>query len=132
LKLFLDNNLSPYLADALNCLLSPDGHHVTCLRRKFPENTPDSEWIARLASEGGWVIISGDREILRKGPEKAVWRSAKLMGFFLAKGWMCIDPIDQSWRLLKWWPAILKQVEVGAPGATYLLEVNPKNKIQPL
>jgi hypothetical protein len=128
-KFFFDNNLSPHLARALHELIHPDGHEVVHLRAKFAPNTPDTIWIAQLAQEAEWVIVSGDMRIHKHSAEKAVWKSAKLMGFFLAKGWMNITPMDQAWRLIKWWPDVIKQVDIGAPGATYSLGLNPLKKI---
>ena len=51
MNFFLDNNLSPHLARALDALSSADGHHVVALRDKFREATLDTDWIKALALE---------------------------------------------------------------------------------
>jgi predicted nuclease of predicted toxin-antitoxin system len=61
LKLFLDNNLPPSLAKALDALIEPYNHQAIHLSEKFPRNTSDLEWIATLNREGGWVVLSHDQ-----------------------------------------------------------------------
>jgi PIN like domain len=63
LKVFLDNNLSPYLALALSTLLEPEGDQVVHLRDRFAHDTEDRVWIEALSGEGGWLVISADRRI---------------------------------------------------------------------
>jgi hypothetical protein len=41
LKVFLDNNLSPYVARALHTLLEPEGDQVIHLTDRFPPDTED-------------------------------------------------------------------------------------------
>ena len=132
MRFFFDNNLSPHLARAMHSLSEPDGHSVVHLREKFPQNVSDTEWIEGLAAEGHWIVVSGDLNIHRARLEKAVWRNAKLVGFFLARGWMNLEPLDQAWRLVKWWPAVLRQAGLAAPGSTYLLSVNAKQVVETL
>ena len=74
MKFFIDNNLPPALARALNELSAPDGFTVVAERDKFPENTPDTDWISALADEGGWVVITRDK--LSKGLEREALRRA--------------------------------------------------------
>jgi hypothetical protein len=41
LKVFLDNNLSPYLARALHTLLEPEGDQIVHLTDRFEPNIED-------------------------------------------------------------------------------------------
>jgi hypothetical protein len=43
LRVFLDNNLSPYLARALNALLEPEGDQVVHLTDRFAADIPDRD-----------------------------------------------------------------------------------------
>jgi predicted nuclease of predicted toxin-antitoxin system len=48
-KLLVDNNLPPRLAEALNVIFAPD-HEITALREKFGRsNLKDEEWIPSSA-----------------------------------------------------------------------------------
>jgi hypothetical protein len=128
-RVFIDNNLPPRLAKAINCLVEPDGHNVIHLRERFAANTPDVEWIAALGREGGWIIITADHDIVRRQAEKVIWRQANLVAFLLSRGWAAFGPIDQAWRLIKLWPNIEKQVELAAPGSVYSLTPSSGGRI---
>jgi hypothetical protein len=132
LKFFFDNQLAPHLASSIDALTRADGHEATHLRAKFPQNTPDIDWIHALSKEGDWVLICGDMNITRVKAERTVWKNAGLIGFFLKKGWMSQTPWEQAWRLVKWWPSIVKQANIAAPGSTYLVQVNPTGKFETL
>jgi hypothetical protein len=132
LKFFFDNQLSPHLAASIHALASVDGDVVIHLKSKFRQDTPDIEWIASLAKEGGWIVVCGDLNIIRTRAERPVWKAAGLIGFFLKKGWMNQTPWDQAWRLVKWWPTIVAQAKIAAPGSTYGVQLNPTGKLETL
>jgi hypothetical protein len=125
LKFFFDNNLSPYIARALNVLNEPMGHSVVALKDKFPQNAGDVEWIEGLANEGGWVVLTSDYDIVRRGVIKVAWKKAGLIGFVLRPAWQDFGPIEQTSRLLARWPRILEQAKLAAPGSTYELGIRP-------
>jgi PIN domain-containing protein len=132
LRLFLDNCLSPHQAKALDALSETDGHKVVHLKEKFARNTPDEVWIPQLASQGEWVIVSGDMRIFKSRLLRQVWRDAKLTTFFLGKGWMNQAFWDQAWWLVRWWPRILQQAEVAGQGTGFEVPAKPQGKLTPL
>ena len=132
MKFFFDNQLSPHLAASIDALTRSDGNEAWHLRAKFPPDTPDVDWIQALSKECDWILICGDMNITRARAERSVWRNAGLIGFFLKKGWMHQTPWEQAWRLVKWWPSIVKQASIAAPGSTYLVQVNPTGKFETL
>lgn len=132
MKFLFDNQLSPHLADAIHSLAKQDGDEVIHLRKKFPPNTPDTEWLRQLGAEGSWIVVCGDLNIIRTRAERVVWRSVGLVGFFLKKGWINITPWEQAWRLVKWWPTIVAQARIAAPGSTYGVQLNPTGKLETL
>jgi hypothetical protein len=121
LRVFLDNNLSPYLARALNALLEPEGDQVVHLTDRFAADIPDRDWIATLATEGEWVVISADIRIFRNRLEREAWRRSRLVAFFLAPQWSNARNIEKAWRLLRWWLRIREQVALVAPPAAFEL-----------
>jgi len=121
LKVFIDNNLSPYLARVLHTLLEPEGDQVTHLTDRFPPDTEDRAWIDALAAEGGWVVISADRRIHRNRLEREAWRRSRLVVFFLSPLWRRLRNIEIAWRLLRWWPRIEEQTQLVAPPAAFEL-----------
>jgi hypothetical protein len=118
-RFFLDNTLPPRFAEVLQLL--DEGNEIVHLRSRFPPETKDVDWIRRLASEGDWVIISGDIRISQNEFERREWLNSGLTAFFFAKGWTSIKLWDQAWRLIKWWPAIVEQAEKIRAGAGFVV-----------
>jgi hypothetical protein len=111
--------MPPRIVDALRAL--EDGYVVKHLRELFPVDTPDIEWIQRIASDPDWVIISGDIRISQNEFERRAWLESGLTAFFLAKGWTRLKLWDQAWRLVKWWPEIVAQAIRIKPGAGFIV-----------
>lgn len=63
MKFLLDNNLSPYLAEALNDLSKLEEVEVRHLKELFDPNISDNEWISELSIRGGWATLTYDRRI---------------------------------------------------------------------
>jgi hypothetical protein len=122
-KFFFDNCLPPSLAHALKLLAAKDGHEIQHLRDQFPPATTDVEWINKLGADGEWVIVSGDLRISRSKHERAAWLQSHLTSFFLAKGWMNISFWEQAWKLIRWFPDIVKQAGMVKPGAGFEVPV---------
>jgi hypothetical protein len=122
LNFFLDNCISPRIAKALQAL--EDRHTVIALRDKFQPDTPDVEWIRKLAQEKqDWVVISGDNRISRNKHEHEAWIEAKLTFFFWAPAWLALERWQQASKIIKWWPAIVDQASKIAPGAGFKIPV---------
>lgn len=129
MRFFLDNNLAPRHAEALQALLGDD-HRFVHLRKKFPQDAPDEEWLAALGSEGDWIVLSGDYRITRNPALRAIWRSTGLTAFFLTKGWMNLEPLLQHIGLLKVINRVIALAERHPEGKGFT--VTPKGKIKEL
>lgn len=108
MKFFLDNCLSPHLGRALSHLSGYDGHSVHHLREKFSANARDVDWLTDLGRDGNWVVISGDTRISRRPHERQIWADSKLTAFFMSRGWTEQTYWEQAWRLIRWWPEIVR------------------------
>ena len=129
MRFLLDHNLSPKLARALNELTKGSGHEVVALRDRFPADTADVEWIQRLGNEGGWAVVSGNRDILRNPVELAAWRESKLTIFFLARGWSSLTHWVKAAKFVHAWPTIETHASTVKPGAAYVVHVNGKLEV---
>ena len=98
-----------------------EGDEIFFKDDKFAANTPDTEWISKLAIEKGWIVLSFDYEILRKPIERAAWDEAGLTGFFFDGGWGNLKIEEATWRFFRWWPVIKLQASIVAPGATFVV-----------
>ena len=115
MRFLVDNNLSIYLARALNALSEPEGAEVHHLADRFRRNTPDPQWIETLAREGDWSIVTQDR--LRKNlMEREALRRLGLTTFILASGWSSLTEWHKAWLLVRWWPRILQQADLAEGG----------------
>ena len=129
MKFFLDNNLPPRVAEAINALLELANRAVH-LQEMFPANVADVEWMAKLSQEGGWVVISGDVRITKNAYERKAWQQSHLTALFLKKGWMNQTLWRQASRLIQWFPDIMAQAEKVAPGAGFVVPFKHKGKFK--
>lgn len=125
MKVIFDENLSPALARALSALFDGE-HQVTHIRDKFGQGVTDLEWIDTLSSEGGWIVISGDRRISRIKAEQVAFRNSNLVGFFLVKTLYKSPVVRQMERILALWDVIERQSKLVAGGAMFELPVKAK------
>lgn len=126
MKFILDNNLSPVHAQALDPYSRAEGCEVHHLRDKFDQSgdeRKDEYWLPALSKEGGWIVVSGDIRIFKNPQLRKVWIDSKLTTFFLAKGWTNIEPWDQGWRLMRWWPQIIAAARLAQAEARFEVPV---------
>lgn len=117
MKLFFDNTFPPRLVHALRFLLEGE-HRAEHLRARFAPETPDDEWLRKLGSEGGWVILSSDDRI-RKNPHlRAAWKQAGLTTFFLSR-WSMHSFWDIAWRFFQVWPRIVTTAQRATAGEAF-------------
>lgn len=127
MRFFFDACLSVNLSDAMAGLRRPeDRYEVVHLSSRWPTGCTDQEWISALGREGGWIIVSGDERIARKGPERLAWRESRLPAFFLVDGFVNDRAHMQLSNLARWWPEIVAAAANAAPGQGYVLQ--PKSK----
>lgn len=131
MRFFLDNCLPPRLAKCLHVLSSPE-HSVTHLRQKFDADVSDPVWIGALSKEGNWVLISADKRITRNPQNRAAWLKSGLTGFFLDKGWSNKGFDEQAWRLVRWWPDIVRGANMVKPGAGFIVHPTRFGKLEQL
>lgn len=103
MRLLVDNNLAPRLADGLAGLFK-NLHHIEHIKAKFGTgDLPDEEWIERLGAEGGWCVLSGDIRIAKKPPSRELFLRSKLVGFFPLKAVLDLPVHRQAARILTLW-----------------------------
>lgn len=103
MKLLVDNNLAPRLAEGLAGLFR-NIHHIEHIKTKFGTgDLPDETWIERLGVEGGWSVLSGDIRIAKKVPSRELFLRSKLVGFFPLKAVLDLPVHKQAARILTLW-----------------------------
>ncbi|UTW51231.1 DUF5615 family PIN-like protein [bacterium SCSIO 12827] len=120
MRFFIDNNLPPQFARALDALSHAEGHSVQHLRDLFPSDTPDHVWLNVLADEGNWIIITQDR-IRKNDLEKMALRRTGIVTFMLKKSWSDHKFWEKAQNLVKWWPRIMEHAE-GVTNGVFLVD----------
>lgn len=127
MKFFFDNNLPPRLVKAL-ASLDTDSELIH-LRSKFTADVADEVWIPALKEEGGWVVVSGDITITRNKGQLQIWRESGMTGFFLARGWMSLDLMEQASKFIRIWPKIVSAAGKYPTGKIFSVQVNGRIKV---
>ena len=125
MRFFFDNNLAPRLAHGFKAFVAGE-HEIIHLRDRFPANTPDVEWMQKLAAEPGWIIISADGRIGKNLHEIKAWKTAGHTIFFLKSGWTNIEFWQQVQKLAKCFPELMSTASRARPGDSFLVTVNGK------
>ena len=127
MKLLVDNNLPPRLGRGLGALFHGQ-HHVEHIRDKFGSGSlPDETWIEALGKEGGWCVLSGDRQIATKRPSRELFLRSNLIGFFPLPAVMALPLNGIAARVLTVWPVFVSTertmergcFELGIKGARF-------------
>lgn len=125
MKFFVDNCLPPKAARALNVIAQPRHSFVHIKDHpKLTANATDIEWISLLGTEGGWVILTKDSNIMKRPTEKAAFKLAGLSGFFLDKSWSSLDFFLLLSKMSARMPDIIKQAEKHPTGKCFRVRVN--------
>lgn len=118
---FIDENISPHIAQALDHLAKLCSENHTIWHAKTlngGSGVADQVWLERLQqSDETWVIISKDR--FQKGdPEKLAFENCGITTINLGKDWRRKKVWETAVRLIEWWPVISKEV-LTTPGPTH-------------
>jgi hypothetical protein len=123
MRFFFDNNLSIRIAKAIAELEDREKNTVVHIREKYDQAMADVEWISRLGSEGGWIVLSCDRNIMRNPHERKAWEESGLTIFFIKENFKNLPFWDQSWQLIKRWPSIKEQAAKNPKSAQFVLSL---------
>lgn len=122
MNFFLDNCLSPKLAQALDIL--DDENKVIHLRDMYDQSIKDPRWLTDLRRKGDWVIISGDTRITKSPQNRKAWLESGLTAFFFKSGWAQQKGWDQLWRAIRWWPDIVQYATRRKKGSGWFVPIN--------
>jgi PIN like domain len=118
---FFDNTFPPQLAVILRAL-KVDARH---LQDDFPPDTADVDWLPEVGRRE-WVVVTGDRRITKKPPERKALEEANVIAVFMAKGFTSKQIFDLVSSFIKWWPDIERAVSRVKPGTSLEVSVNGK------
>ncbi len=108
-KVYIDENLSPYIAEGLNILEVPtgDGFEVLSIGKTFGRGAQDEEWIPKVGAEQG-IVITQDYNIQRIKRQRELFEKHGVGIFFFnppSKSgysyWEQVEQIVKRWRDIK-------------------------------
>lgn len=109
IKLYIDENISPYLAKGLHFLEKGNGDEIEVLSLKevFGTGAQDEDWIPKVGLEKG-VVITQDYNIFRKKPQRELYEQSGVGLFFIKppsnkgyKYWEMVEQIVNRWEEIK-------------------------------
>ena len=75
MRFFVDNNLSPQLANGMRAF----GEDVIHITEIFPDDTHDTEYLSRVGSEG-WFLVTRDNRIRYRPAERTARKEHQVGG----------------------------------------------------
>jgi hypothetical protein len=132
-KFVFDHSLSPSLAEIIGILEAQldAGRTIEHLRETYPQKTKDTVWIPGLASmEPRPVVVTADPRIAKSKPERTAWLQSGLVIFFLLS-FADHNAVEQAWRLVKWWPDIVKAATKAPLGKGFRVTAHGKVEDMP-
>lgn len=109
IKIYIDENMSPYLADGLSILERPNNEEVEVfsISKVFGEGVKDNDWIPIVGAENG-VVITQDLYIHRTRYLKELYIKSGIGVFFFAppsksgyRYWEMVEQIIKRWLVMK-------------------------------
>lgn len=119
MRFFIDNNLSPKLARGMSAF----GEAVDNLQDHFPEDAPDTEWLAYIGNND-FFLITRDDNIRRKPAEIRALKDHRVGAFFL--GGKSRSRCQLIQQLVRNWPRIKELAR--AQSRPFAFRVPPSGK----
>lgn len=111
---FFDNCISKKIPEALN-LVSKSCTHV---QDHFGGHVQDTVWIP-FVGEKQWIAISGDLKILFNDLEKKALSDAKIVTYFVYRGYINLKGWDQFKWIVSVWDKITEHAKTATPGCHF-------------
>ncbi|MBO0937907.1 hypothetical protein J2I47_15220 [Fibrella sp. HMF5335] len=108
-KIYIDENLPPQIAEALNILETHanEGFEVLAIGKEFGRGAQDEDWIPKVGAEQG-VVITSDYNIQRIRRQRELFQEHGVGIFFFNPPsktgytyWEQVEQIVKRWREIK-------------------------------
>ena len=124
MRFFVDNNLSPQLANGMKAF----GEDVIHITEIFPHHTDDTEYLPRVGSEG-WFLVTRDNRIRYRPAERTALKENRVGAFFM--GGKNRNRCQLIQQLVRNWPR-MKELASNTP-VPFAFQIPPSGtKFRPL
>jgi PIN like domain len=109
MKIYIDENMPPQLAEGLAVLEKPnnEGVEVFSIQKEYGRGTQDEEWIPKVGQVNG-IVITQDSKMQRIKTQYALLKDYKLGIYFLIPPgkkdytyWEMVERIVLNWQEIK-------------------------------
>lgn len=109
IQLYIDENISPYLAKGLHILEQGNGKEIEVLSIKdvYGKGALDEDWIPKVGAVGG-IVITQDYNIFRKKQQRELYEKCGVGLFFIKppsnngyKYWEMVEQVINRWGEIK-------------------------------
>jgi PIN like domain len=108
MKIFIDENLSPFLARGIHILEQhlDDNFEVLSIKDVFGKGVKDEEWIPQVGKMNG-VVITQDKNIHRTKPQRELFERHGIGMFFISPPkngytyWQMVEILIKEWKDIK-------------------------------
>jgi hypothetical protein len=119
-----DENLPQRLARTVQGPYDREGgHRIFHVQDLGLTGLPDSELMSRLPAPHPCAILTLDRHIRTREQELLAWQEYGHIAVFLGRSWQDQKFDDRAWRILRWWPEIVKAATTAEPGSYFRVSV---------
>lgn len=123
----LDFNCAPRLANALDALYGHRGFEFVHMERLVRGRTADEIWADAFKKFGGRAVISGDANIAFRPHQAVAFIDNGFTSFFPEHDWCHLKAHRRSAVLVAAWPAIETKIAEGAPGTCWRIPCRVQN-----
>lgn len=110
MNFFCDRCFPKRLTEALS-IINGEDHSFLHHGDFFLQDAPDVEWLSVI---GQWdskpIVLSGDARILSRRNEVEALMQQNLFFVTMYNGWTSHDVYEQTWKLFKVWPLLLREL----------------------
>jgi hypothetical protein len=104
-----DENLPLRLANTIKGPYDGEGgHRVYHVLDLGLGGVRDEELMGRLPLPHPCAILTLDRHLRTREQELLAWQAHGHIAFFLGRAWQDHSFDDRAWRILRWWPEIVR------------------------
>ena len=100
-------------------------HHDPRSKFKFKENTPDDEWLSKVAAEG-WIVFSHDRKFHTLLPESSAIKQYNAGCFYLP------GASSPTWEKLRYFTRAYQGIvdRIGATTKPFIFELSAASRFK--
>lgn len=119
IRVVLDFNCAPRLADALGALYGHTGFEFIHLQTLVEGRTEDEIWADAYKRFGGRVVLSGDARIAYKPHQAIAFIDNGFLSFFPEESWCQMPGPARAATLVHSWPSIARTIQDAPDGSCW-------------